>query len=149
MTMETSSLPPSIAILLVSYNVFPVNMVSRRASGQHAAAYLGSPIESSCYLATSDITYAIKFIITVDNLTSGRAMRPIHPDYPSLLREVRRQLAISQEDLARELGVSYATVNRWENRQSKPSRLARAQLDAFCDRMQTEGMLDLSEDGSD
>jgi len=76
-------------------------------------------------------------------------MRPIHPDYPSLLREVRRQLAISQEDLARELGVSYATVNRWENRQSKPSRLARAQLDAFCDRMQTEGMLDLSEDGSD
>ncbi|MBW1997693.1 MAG: helix-turn-helix transcriptional regulator [Deltaproteobacteria bacterium] len=69
----------------------------------------------------------------------------MHPDYPSLIKEVRRQLSISQEDLARELGVSYATVNRWENRQTKPSRLARAQLDAFCERMQAEGMLDLQE----
>ncbi len=74
-------------------------------------------------------------------------MKPIHPDYPSLVKEVRRQLAISQEDLARELGVSYATVNRWENGQAKPSRLARAQLDAFCERMQTAGMLSLSEAG--
>jgi len=74
-------------------------------------------------------------------------MKPMHPDYPSLIKEVRRQLAISQEDLARELGVSYATVNRWENGQAKPSRLARAQLDAFCERMQAEGMLDLQETG--
>jgi len=39
-------------------------------------------------------------------------MKPVHPDYPSMIKEIRRQLAISQEDLARELGVSYATVNR-------------------------------------
>ncbi|MBN1843834.1 MAG: helix-turn-helix transcriptional regulator [Deltaproteobacteria bacterium] len=70
-------------------------------------------------------------------------MKSIHPDYPLLVKEVRRQLAISQEDLARELGVSYATVNRWENGQAKPSKLARAQLDAFCDRMLKEGRLDL------
>ncbi len=31
-------------------------------------------------------------------------MKPIHPNYPALVKEVRRQLAISQEDLARELG---------------------------------------------
>jgi DNA-binding transcriptional regulator YiaG len=74
-------------------------------------------------------------------------MKPIHPNYPSLVKEIRRQLAISQEDLARELGVSYATVNRWENGQAKPSRLARAQLDTFCDRMQAAGMLDLPEVG--
>jgi len=70
-------------------------------------------------------------------------MKPRNPDYPSLVKEVRRQLALSQEDLARELGVSYATVNRWENSQAKPSKLARAQLDAFCDRMSKEGSLDL------
>ena len=70
-------------------------------------------------------------------------MKPINPDYPSLVKEIRRQLALSQEDLARELGVSYATVNRWENRLSKPSKLARAQLEAFCGRMIEEGMLDL------
>jgi len=39
-------------------------------------------------------------------------MKPIHPDYPALIKEVRWQPTISQEDLARELGVSYATVNR-------------------------------------
>ena len=74
-------------------------------------------------------------------------MKFIHPDYPALIKEVRQQLAISQEDLARELGVSYATVNRWENGQAKPSKLARAQLDAFCERMQAAGMLSLSEAG--
>jgi putative transcriptional regulator len=74
-------------------------------------------------------------------------MKPIHPDYPSLVKEIRRQLALSQEDLARELGVSYATVNRWENSQTKPSKLARTQLDAFCDRMKATGMLSLPEVG--
>jgi len=57
------------------------------------------------------------------------------PDYPFLIKEIRQQLALSQEDLARELGVSYATVSRWENGQSKPSKLARVQFDAFCTRM--------------
>ena len=74
-------------------------------------------------------------------------MKLINPDYPSLVKEIRRQLALSQEDLARELGVSYATVNRWENRLSKPSKLARAQLNAFCERMQEAGMLNLQEAG--
>ena len=68
-------------------------------------------------------------------------MKYIQPDYSALVKEVRRQLSISQEDLARELGVSYATVNRWENGQAKPSKLARAQLDAFCERMQAAGMI--------
>jgi putative transcriptional regulator len=72
-------------------------------------------------------------------------MKCIQPDYPALVKEVRRQLSISQEGLARELGVSYATVNRWENKQAKPSKLARVQLDAFCERMEAAGMLDLDE----
>ncbi len=74
-------------------------------------------------------------------------MKPIHPDCPSMAKEVRRQLTISQEDLARELGVSYTTVNHCEKRLSKLSKLARAQLVAFCERMQAAGMLSLSEAG--
>jgi putative transcriptional regulator len=70
-------------------------------------------------------------------------MKPTHPNYPSFVKELRRQLALSQEDLARELGVSYATVNRWENGLAKPSRLARAQLESFCCRMVEDGRLDL------
>lgn len=32
--------------------------------------------------------------------------------FPELVKEVRRQLGISQEELAHELGVSFATINR-------------------------------------
>jgi putative transcriptional regulator len=64
-------------------------------------------------------------------------------DYRELVREVRSQLDLSQEDLARELGVSFATVNRWENGRTTPSRLATAQIDAFCARMTRRGLLRL------
>jgi DNA-binding transcriptional regulator YiaG len=47
----------------------------------------------------------------------------------ALLRELRRRLGnISQEDLARRAGVSWSTVNRWENGKSAPSPLARSKL---------------------
>jgi DNA-binding transcriptional regulator YiaG len=42
-----------------------------------------------------------------------------------LLRERR---GWSQEDLAREIEVSLSTVQRWEKRGGKPSRLARREL---------------------
>jgi DNA-binding transcriptional regulator YiaG len=61
--------------------------------------------------------------------------------FPGLVTLIRRQLAVSQEDLARQLGVSYATVNRWENGRNIPSRLARAQLNALCEEMIQHGKL--------
>ena len=64
-------------------------------------------------------------------------------DYPALIKSVREQLDLSQEDLAREIGVSYATVNRWENGQTTPSKLAKANLDAFCAEMVRQGKLKL------
>jgi putative transcriptional regulator len=64
-----------------------------------------------------------------------------------VFREVRQQLALSGEDVAREQSVSFAIVNWSENGLSKPSKLARAQLDAFCERMQAAGMLNLPEVG--
>ncbi len=63
---------------------------------------------------------------------------------PELVKEVRKQLEISQEDLARELGVSFATVNRWENGKSRPSKLARAQFDNFCAKMIRQGKLEIT-----
>jgi DNA-binding XRE family transcriptional regulator len=65
--------------------------------------------------------------------------------FPAQLKEVRKQLTLSQEDLARELGVSFATVNRWENGRSRPSKLAWIQFDAFCAKMTETGRLNLSE----
>lgn len=56
-------------------------------------------------------------------------------NFTVLVKAVRRQPGISQEALARQIGVSFATVNRWENRKSQPSNLARAQFDCCCARI--------------
>jgi DNA-binding transcriptional regulator YiaG len=58
-----------------------------------------------------------------------------------LIKKMRVQLDLSQEDLAREIGVSYATVNRWENGRFLPSRMAVRQVEAYCDRMIALGRL--------
>jgi len=53
-------------------------------------------------------------------------------NYPKLLKETRNTLLISQSDLARELGVSFATVNRWENSLHEPSLSAKRKIRDFC-----------------
>ena len=45
------------------------------------------------------------------------------------LKELRRRRGWSQEDLAREVGVSWSTIHRWENKGAKPYRLARRELE--------------------
>ena len=45
------------------------------------------------------------------------------------LRALRTALNLSQEELASRLGVSFATVNRWEGGKSKPQRAQSAALD--------------------
>ncbi|MDZ8183978.1 MAG: helix-turn-helix domain-containing protein [Nostoc sp. ChiSLP02] len=42
-----------------------------------------------------------------------------------LIKELRQQLNLSQKQFAVRLGVSFKTVNRWENGHTVPSRLAR------------------------
>lgn len=49
-----------------------------------------------------------------------------------IIKLIRKEVNISQESLARELNVSYATINRWENSMSKPSRLAMDKLKIYC-----------------
>ena len=53
-------------------------------------------------------------------------------DLPKLLKTLRKKLGLSQEELAQKLGVSFTSVNRWENQQTKPSKLARRQIEALC-----------------
>jgi type I restriction enzyme M protein len=52
-----------------------------------------------------------------------------HGDVPQILRKIRKTLDITQEQLAQRLGVSFATVNEWENGKRKPSPLARAAIE--------------------
>ena len=44
------------------------------------------------------------------------------------VRELRKKKDWAQEDLAREIGVSLSTVQRWEKQGAKPTRLARREL---------------------
>lgn len=53
-------------------------------------------------------------------------------DLSSRIKSIRQQLDLSQEELAQKLGVSFTSVNRWENGQTKPSKLARRQIEALC-----------------
>src|SRR6266496_437526 len=47
------------------------------------------------------------------------------------IRELRSRLNLSQEQLAQRLGVSFATINRWENGRAEPQGAARLALDAL------------------
>lgn len=40
------------------------------------------------------------------------------------IKELRARLKLTQEEMARVLGVSYPTIGRWESGKFKPSRLA-------------------------
>lgn len=62
-------------------------------------------------------------------------------NFPEQVKKVRRQLGLSQEELAHALGVSFATVNRWENGKTRPSKLAIMQFVAFCEKNADSGSL--------
>lgn len=53
-------------------------------------------------------------------------------EFSTKIRFVRENLNMSQEELARALNVSFATINRWENAKTKPIKMAQAAFDAFC-----------------
>lgn len=38
-----------------------------------------------------------------------------------LLRTMRKRALLSQEDFVKEINVSVGTINRWENRKTKPN----------------------------
>lgn len=62
-------------------------------------------------------------------------------NFPATVKEVRRQLGLSQEELAHALGVSFATVNRWENSKTVPSKLAQVSFENYCAKMTKQGKL--------
>jgi superfamily II DNA or RNA helicase/DNA-binding XRE family transcriptional regulator len=59
---------------------------------------------------------------------AARSNDIVPTDYGSKIKELRGRLGLTQVLLAERLGVSFATVNRWENAQSRPSPLAWQQI---------------------
>jgi putative transcriptional regulator len=62
-----------------------------------------------------------------------------------VIKQVRRQLNLTQEELAHELGVSFSTINRWENGQTKPIKIALKQFTNYCEQQEEQGKLDLKD----
>ena len=50
-------------------------------------------------------------------------------NFPERVKEVRRQIRLTQEELAYALDVSFATENRLENGRTVPSKLALRQFE--------------------
>ncbi|MDD5038274.1 MAG: helix-turn-helix transcriptional regulator [Dehalococcoidales bacterium] len=53
-------------------------------------------------------------------------------NFPEIVKNIRNNLNISQEQLARDLNVSFSTINRWENGHTGPSKLAKLRFIEYC-----------------
>lgn len=60
-------------------------------------------------------------------------------DIPRLIRELRERTGLTQEKFAAKLGVTFPTINRWENGRAKPSPLAMQRIEEFLRSMADNG----------
>ncbi len=69
-----------------------------------------------------------------------RAYRNYMEQLKEKVKELRKKMDWTQEDMAREVGVSLSTVQRWEKQGAKPTRLARRELQRFFQEMETDNL---------
>ena len=48
------------------------------------------------------------------------------------IKKIRIKALLTQEDFAREIGVSYTTINRWETGRAKPNIKAMRLINEYC-----------------
>lgn len=53
-------------------------------------------------------------------------------NFSEKIKQIRQQRFLSQEAFAKELGVSFATVNRWESGKTKPTYKTMKLIDVYC-----------------
>lgn len=63
------------------------------------------------------------------------------------IKKIRRKAFLTQEEFAKQIGVSYTTVNRWETGKSKPNLKAMKLIDDYCKKNIID--FDVSEEVSD
>ena len=69
---------------------------------------------------------------SIQNITFDTEVRAIMT-FGEMVKYARKQQSMTQTELAKALGVSFATVNRWENGQVNPSSLAQKAFEDFCE----------------
>jgi DNA-binding transcriptional regulator YiaG len=58
----------------------------------------------------------------------------VNPMKPHDVLQIRQKMQLTQEQFAKAVGVSFVTVNRWENGHTKPSRLAVGQIERLLEK---------------
>lgn len=53
-------------------------------------------------------------------------------EFSDKLKAVRKELKLTQAEMAKGLGVAYTTLNRWENNKFKPNYDAQRKFEEFC-----------------
>ena len=53
-------------------------------------------------------------------------------EYSKIIKRIRDELLLTQEELAKKLGVTFATVNRWENGHHEPTMTQRRKIRDLC-----------------
>lgn len=61
------------------------------------------------------------------------------PEIGKLVRSLRLETGLTQEKFAAQLGVTFPTVNRWENNRAKPSPLAVEKIEKMVRRLGARG----------
>ncbi|MEH1944159.1 MAG: helix-turn-helix transcriptional regulator [Nostoc sp.] len=61
------------------------------------------------------------------------------PEVGKLILKLRTITGLTQEEFAASLGVTYSTVNRWENGHAKPSRLAMHRVEEMLEKIGEQG----------
>lgn len=61
------------------------------------------------------------------------------PQIGKLIRELRLETGLTQEQFAAHLGLTYSSINRWECGRSKPSPLAMQKVDGMLNSMSDQG----------
>lgn len=61
------------------------------------------------------------------------------PAIGKLVRSLRLETGLTQEKFASELGVTFPTVNRWENNRATPSPLALEKIEKMLRRLGSRG----------
>jgi transcriptional regulator with XRE-family HTH domain len=61
------------------------------------------------------------------------------PAIGKLVRDLRQAMKLSQEKFAAELGVTFPTINRWENGRATPSPLALKQINSLLEQLGERG----------
>jgi putative transcriptional regulator len=73
------------------------------------------------------------------SMTTNKPLVVNQPVVGKLIRELRFLSGLTQEQFAASLGVTYSTVNRWENGRSKPSPMAMKQIEERLQNMSEQG----------